>query len=195
VWRALTDVRFVKQEHDFSYSAALWIAEERQVTMIRIAAIQLQRLAVETLRQLDVADTVHVLEVRELADGMWMVGFEDRAPYTRFPGFEIGIQQDWSPEQATRELRLELRNKLWICPLCQRRALIRRIVDREVFRVECEHCGRFEIESSFLDYLRTSYEAYDQTVMPELSRLAAYVGRTSGMPLLSVESWRERHPD
>jgi hypothetical protein len=138
--------------------------------MIRIPAIQLQRLAVETLQHLNVADTVQLMEVRELTDGMWMVGFEDRAPYTRFPSFEIGIQQDWSPEQAGRELRLELRNKLWICPLCQRRALMRRIVDREVFRVECENCGRFEIESSFLDHLRTAYEASDQAVMPKLSR-------------------------
>ena len=61
--------------------------------MIRIEAIQLQRLAAETLRRLDVVDTVQVMDVRELTDGMWMVAFEDRAPYTRFPGFEIGIQQ------------------------------------------------------------------------------------------------------
>jgi len=118
--------------------------------------MQLQRLAAEALRQLNVTDTVSVLEVRELTDGMWMVGFADRAPYTRFPGFEIGIQQDWSPEQATRELRLELRTKLWICPRCQRRALIRRIVDRDVFRVECEQCGRFEIDAPQLEELRRS---------------------------------------
>src|SRR6476660_176873 len=125
--------------------------------MIRIEAIQLQRLAAETLRHLNVDETVRVMDVRELTDGTWMVGFEDRAPYTRFPAFEIAIQQDWSLDEATRELRLALRTKLWICPLCQRRALMRRIVDREVFRVECESCGRFEIESSFLDYLRTAY--------------------------------------
>jgi hypothetical protein len=126
--------------------------------MIRIEAIQLQRLAAETLRQLHVVDTVAVTNVRELTDGMWMVGFEDRAPYTRFPGFEIGIQQDWSPEQAAQELRFELRNKLWICPLCQRRAEMRRIVDREVFRIECGHCGRFEMEAARLEQLRRSLE-------------------------------------
>jgi hypothetical protein len=128
------------------------------LNMIRIEAIQLQRLAAETLRQLDVTDTVQVREVRELTDGMWMVGFEDRAPYTRFPGFEIGIQQDWTPERATRALRLELRNKLWICPLCQRRAQMRRIVDHEMFRIECAHCGRFEIDAARLEQLRQSLE-------------------------------------
>ena len=71
------------------------------------------------------------MEVRELTDGTWLVTFEDRYPDTRFPGFEISIQQDWSPEQAVRELRLELRHKLWICPLCQRRSQIRRVVDRD----------------------------------------------------------------
>jgi hypothetical protein len=126
------------------------------LNMIRIEAIQLQRIAAEALRELNVTDTVGVREVRELTDGMWMIGFEDRAPYTRFPGFEIGIQQDWSPEQAARELRQELRTKLWICPRCQRRALIRRIVDRDVFRVECDQCGRFEIDAGQLDELRRS---------------------------------------
>src|SRR4051812_15763537 len=126
--------------------------------MIRIEAIQLQRLAADTLRQLNVADTVQVMDVRELTDGMWMVGFEDRAPYTRFPGFEIAIQQDWSPEQAARELRVELRNKLWICPLCQRRAQMRRIVDREAFRIECAHCGRFEMDAARLEELRRLLE-------------------------------------
>jgi hypothetical protein len=163
--------------------------------MIRIEAIQLQRLAAETLRQLNVVDTVRVLEVRELTDGMWLVGFEDRAPYTRFPGFEIGIEQDWAPERATRELRLELRDKLWICPLCQRRALMRRIVDREAFRVECEQCGRFEIEGAFLDYLRTGYEANNQAVIVELPRLSAHVGRTNAMPFLSLDSWRDNRSD
>jgi hypothetical protein len=126
--------------------------------MIRIEAIQLQRLAAEALRQLKVVDTVQVTGVRELTDGMWMVGFEDRAPYTRFPGFEIGIQQDWSPEHAARELRFELRNKLWICPRCQNRAQMRRIVDREVFRIECEHCGRFEMDGARLEELRRSVD-------------------------------------
>jgi hypothetical protein len=129
--------------------------------MIRIEALQLQRLAAETLRRLDVGDTVQVMDVRELSDGMWMVGFEDRAPYTRFPGFEIGIQQDWSPEHAARELRYELRNKLWICPTCQRRAQMRRIVDREMFRIECQQCGRFEMDSERLEQMRRSLEETD----------------------------------
>jgi len=129
--------------------------------MIRIEALQLQRLAAETLRRLNVADTVQVMDVRELSDGMWRVCFEDRAPYTRFPGFEIGIQQDWSPEHAAQELRYELRHKLWICPLCQRRAQMRRIVDREMFRIECEQCGRFEMDGERLEQMRRSLEVTD----------------------------------
>jgi hypothetical protein len=131
---------------------------QRVNIMIRIEALQLQRLAAETLRHLNVVDTVQVMDVRELTDGMWMVAFEDRAPYTRFPGFEIGIQQDWSPEHAAQELRFELRNKLWICPLCQRRAQMRRIVDLEMFRIECEHCGRFEMDAERLEQLRRSLD-------------------------------------
>ena len=126
------------------------------LNMIRIEAMQLQRLAVETLRQLNVADTVQTAEVRELTDGMWLVRFDDRLPSTRFPVFEIHIQQDWSPEEAVQELRFELRKKLWICPLCQRRAEIRRLVDHEAFRVECGHCGRFEIDAARLEQLRRS---------------------------------------
>ncbi len=106
----------------------------------------------------------------ELTDGMWMAGFEDHSPDTRFPGFEIGIEQDWSPEQAVRELRLELRNKLWICPLCQRRSQIRRIIDREVFRVECDRCGRFEIENGLLDHFRLAYEDNDESLVEQRCR-------------------------
>ena len=157
--------------------------------MIRIEAIQLQRLASDALRQLNVLDTVQVTEVRELTDGMWMVGFEDRSPQTRFPGFEIGIQQDWSPAHASAELRVELRNKLWICPLCQRRALIRRVVDREVFRIECNRCGRFEIEGALLDHLRRALEDGDQAVQERLVRLSNYIGRATGVPLLSAGNW------
>src|SRR4029078_9402998 len=121
---------------------------EKLGTVIRLEALQLRRLAGDVLRQLQVDDTAEVSSVNELTDGTWMVDFEDRSPETRFPGFSIDIQQDWSPEQALRELRLELRSKLWICPLCQRRSEIRRIIDREVFRVTCDRCGRFEIENA-----------------------------------------------
>jgi hypothetical protein len=160
------------------------------LNMIRIEAIQLQRLAADALRQLNVLDTVRVMEVRELTDGMWMVGFEDRSPHTRFPGFEIGIQQDWSPAHASGELRVELRNKLWICPLCQRRALIRRIVDREVFRIECEQCGRFEIEAALLDHLRRVLEDDTPAVPERLARLSKYVRQATGMPLFSTGNWQ-----
>jgi len=157
--------------------------------MIRLEALQLRRLAADVLRQLGVDDTAEVLEVSELTDGTWMVDFADRSPDTRFPGFSIDIQQDWSPEQAVRELRLELRNKLWICPLCQRRSQIRRIIDREVFRVECDRCGRFEIEHALLDRLRLAYEGNEEGVVEQLPRLAAFVGRAAGMPLLSADNW------
>ena len=149
--------------------------------MIRLEALQLRRLAADVLRQLAVDDTAEVTEVRELTDGTWMVDFEDHSPDTRFPGFAIDIQQDWSPEQAIRELRLELRNRLWICPLCQRRAQIRRITDRDVFRVECDRCGRFEIENGLLDHFRVAYEGNDRSVVDELPRLSEFVGR-GGVP-------------
>jgi hypothetical protein len=158
--------------------------------VIRIEALQLRRLAADVLRQLDVTDTVEVFEVRELTDGTWMVGFGDRSPDTRFPGFEIGIEQDWSPERAVRELRLELRQKLWICPLCQRRSQIRRIIDREVFRVECDRCGRFEIENALLDRFRLAYEDEDKSLVEQLPRLSHFVGRAGGMPFLSADNWR-----
>ena len=158
--------------------------------MIRLESLQLRRLAAEALRQLDVDATAQVTEVRELSDGTWMVDFEDHSPDTRFPGFAIDIQQDWSPEQAVRELRLELRNKLWICPLCQRRAQIRRVIDREVFRVQCDRCGRFEIERALLDEFRVAYEGNDTFLREQLPRLAEFVGRSEGMPLLSADNWR-----
>ena len=158
--------------------------------MIRLEALQLRRLAADVLRQLDVDDTAQVTEVSELTDGTWMVDFEDRSPDTRFPGFSIDIQQDWSPEQAVRELRLELRNKLWICPLCQRRSQIRRIIDREVFRVECDRCGRFEIENGLLHHFRVAYEGNDEGIAEQLPRLAEFVGQARGMPFLSMDNWR-----
>jgi hypothetical protein len=158
--------------------------------VIRLESLQLRRLAAEALRQLDVDATAQVTEVRELSDGTWMVDFEDHSPDTRFPGFAIDIQQDWSPEQAVRELRLELRNKLWICPLCQRRSQIRRVIDREVFRVQCDRCGRFEIEHALLDQFRVAYEGNDTILMEQLPRLAAFVGRSEGMPFLSADNWR-----
>jgi len=158
--------------------------------VIRIEALQLKRLAAEALRRLDVANQVEVMDVRELTDGTWMVGFADHFPDTRFPGFEVAVQQEWSPEQAGRELRLELRDKLWICPLCQRRSQIRRVVDREVFRVTCDRCGRFEIESTLLDEFRLAYEAGDQSLVEHLLRLSQFTVRASGMPFLSAENWR-----
>ena len=158
--------------------------------MIRIEAVQLRRLAADVIRQLDVANTVQVLEVRELTDGSWMVVFEDRYPDTRFPGFEVSIEPEWSPEQVERALRLELRDKLWICPLCQRRAQIRRIIDRALFRVECTRCGRFEIEHDLLKYLREAFDAGDAAVLEQLSRLSDSVGRDDRMPVLAADNWR-----
>jgi hypothetical protein len=129
--------------------------------MIALQAVQLRRIAAETLEQLDVGSQVAVTDVRELTDGAWIVLFEDQSPDTRFPTFEIAIQQDWERAQAARELRLVLRSKLGICPHCQRRAEIRRLIDREVFRVLCARCGRFEIDHAELDRLRQEREARD----------------------------------
>jgi hypothetical protein len=126
--------------------------------MIALEAVQLRRLADDLLRRLQVDDSVRVIDVHDLSDGTWSLDFEDRWPDARFPAFALEVQQDWSPEQAARELRLSLRDKLWICPRCQRRARIRRVVDMDVFRVDCDRCGRFEIEHAELDRLRVAYE-------------------------------------
>jgi hypothetical protein len=158
--------------------------------MVKLEALQLRQLAARVLRQLDVEDTVQVLGAQELADGTWFVDFEDRSENTRFPAFAVAIEPDWSLEKAERALHLELRDKLWICPLCQRRSTIRRIVDREAFRVQCERCGRFEIDSTLLDELRAGYEDSDATIVEELSCLAELV-RVSATPLhLSADNWR-----
>jgi hypothetical protein len=159
--------------------------------VIRLEAVQLRRLAADVVRQLDVENTVQVIDVHELTDGTWMVVFEDRYPDTRFPGFEVGIESDWSPAQAVRALRLELRSKLWICPLCQRRAQIRRIVDRAAFRVECGHCGRFEIEHDLLEFLREAFEAGEPEVLAQLSRLSDARADGRPMPMLSADNWRQ----
>ena len=124
--------------------------------MITPQAIQLRRLAAEVLSTLHVDDSASVADVRELADGTWMIRFDDRAPATRFPTFDVALSPDWSRVRAAQELRAALREKLWICPQCQRRARIRRIVDQEAFRVECARCGRFEIEGDRLaEFQRT----------------------------------------
>jgi len=80
--------------------------------VIRLEALQLRRLAVDVLRQLDVADTVEVLDVRELTDGTWMAGFADHSPDTRFPGFEIGIQQDSGPANLPRPVNFVICNNV-----------------------------------------------------------------------------------
>ena len=139
--------------------------------MIALEAVQLRALAADVLRQLQVDDFATVIDVHDLSDGAWSVGFEDRWPDTRFPTFEIEIQQDWSRDEAARELRMRLREKLWICPLCQRRAQIRRVVDMDVFRIMCDRCGRLEIESEVLDQIRSAYERGDEEVLNALSRV------------------------
>jgi hypothetical protein len=123
--------------------------------MITLDAIQLHAIASDVLGSLGVNDFVSVLDVHDLSDGAWSVNFEDRWPETRFPTFGIEIQQDWSREAVALELRTVLREKLWICPRCQKRAFIRRLVDANVFRVDCDRCGRFEIDRDELDRLRS----------------------------------------
>ena len=144
--------------------------------MIALEAVQLRALAADVLRQLQVDDFATVIDVHDLSDGAWSVGFEDRWPDTRFPTFEIEIQQDWSRDEAARELRMRLREKLWICPLCQRRAQIRRVVDMDVFRIMCDRCGRLEIESEVLDQIRSAYERGDEEALNALSRVVRSTG-------------------
>jgi hypothetical protein len=139
--------------------------------MIALDALRLRTIAADVLRSLQVDDFVGVIDVHGLSDGAWSVYVEDRWPDTRFPVFAIEIQQDWSGEDAARELRMVLREKLWICPLCQRRARIRRLVDMSVSRIECDRCGRFEIESDVLDRFRSAYERGDEETRNALSRM------------------------
>src|SRR5262245_30665086 len=129
--------------------------------MIAVDALQLRALAADVLRSLDVVDTVGVIDVHDLSDGAWSVNFEDRWPDTRFPTFAIEIPQNWSRDSAARELRTLLREKLWICPRCQRRVVIRRLVDTNVFRIECTQCGRFEVDSDVLHRLRSGSQHGD----------------------------------
>ena len=158
--------------------------------MISLDAIQLRTIAADVLRALQVEDSVGVIDVRDLSDGAWSVYFEDRWPDTRFPTFEIEVQQDWSREGAVGELRTVLREKLWICPLCQRRALIRRLVDMSVLRVECDHCGRFEIEVDVLNLFRSAVERGDEHIMKAWPRLSAAIRAAASPPLLSVDTWQ-----
>ena len=158
--------------------------------MILLDAVQLRTIAADVLRSLQVEDTVRVLDVHDLSDGAWSVNFDDRWPDTRFPTFAIEIQQDWSREGAARELRVVLREKLWICPLCQQRAMIRRLIDRNVFRIECRRCGRFEIDSEVLDLFRSAYEDGDDGILAALPRLADVVRGASAPPSLTMETWQ-----
>jgi hypothetical protein len=158
--------------------------------MIALEAVQLRRLADDLLRQLQVGDFVRVIDVHNLSDGTWTVGFEDRWPDTRFPAFTLEVQQAWTREQAGHELRVALREKLWVCPLCQQRARIRRVVDMDVFRIDCDRCGRFEIEHAVLDQFRLAYEEGDEKLVSVLPRLSGYIRNAGGMPSLGVDTWQ-----
>ena len=158
--------------------------------MISLDAIQLRAIAADVLQSLDVNDSVAVLDVHDLSDGAWSIVFEDRWPDTRFPTFEVEVQQDWSREEAARELRMLLREKLWICPLCQIRALIRRVVDMNVFRVECHACGRFEIDSELMDLFRSAFEYGDDRIVTALPKLSDATRRATSPPSLGVDTWQ-----
>ena len=158
--------------------------------MIALDAVQLRLIAADVLRVLRVEDSVGVVDVHDLSDGAWSVGFEDRWPDTRFPTFAIEIQQEWSRESVTRELRMVLREKLWVCPLCQHRALIRRLVDMSVFRIECQRCGRFEIDSEVLELFRSSYDRGDERILAVLPRLSSTIGGAASPPSLTADTWR-----
>jgi hypothetical protein len=158
--------------------------------MIALDAIQLRALAADVLRVLHVDDAVAVVDVHDLSDGAWAVTFEDRWPDTRFPSFAIEVEHDWSREGAARELRTVLRDKLWICPLCQERAVIRRLVDVDQFRVECHACGRFEIDSDVLDLFRSAYEDGEGSVMQALRRLSNAIRGAALPPSLTADTWQ-----
>jgi hypothetical protein len=158
--------------------------------MISLDAIQLRTIAADVLQSLEVNDSVAVLDVQDLSDGAWSVSFEDRWPQTRFPTFDVEIQQDWSREGVARELRIVLREKLWICPLCQIRALIRRLVDMNVFRVECQACGRFEIDGDVMDLFRSAYEDGDDQIVTALPRLSDATRRAASPPSLGANTWQ-----
>jgi hypothetical protein len=158
--------------------------------MIALDALQLRAIAADVLQTLHVADSVRAIDVHDLSDGAWSVGFEDRWPDTRFPTFAIEVQQEWSREGAARALRTVLREKLWICPLCQRRALIRRLVDLDVFRIECRQCGRFEIDGQVLDLFRSGYEAGEERILGALPRLSDMMRSATVPPSLGVDTWQ-----
>jgi hypothetical protein len=158
--------------------------------MIALDAVQLRTISTDVLRLLHVDDSVGVIDVHDLSDGAWSVNFEDRWPDTRFPSFAIEIEQDWSRESAARELRVLLREKLWICPLCQRRASIRRLADMNVFRIECQQCGRFEIDGEVLDLFRSAYEDGDDRILTALPRLSDVTRRAASPPSLGVDTWQ-----
>lgn len=159
--------------------------------MIALDAVQLRAIAADVLRSLRVEDSVGVADVHDLSDGAWSVGFEDRWPDTRFPTFAIEIQQDWSREGATRELRTVLRDKLWICPLCQRRAVIRRLVDASAFRIECNRCGRFEIDGELLELFRSACDRGDEDIVKLLPRLSEVVSIADSPVSLTAHNWQK----
>jgi hypothetical protein len=158
--------------------------------MISLDTIQLRTIAADVLKTLQVDDSVAVLDVHDLSDGAWSVNFEDRWPDTRFPTFSIEIPQAWSRDGAARELRMLLREKLWICPLCQRRAVIRRLIDMNVFRIDCHRCGRFEIDGEVLELFRSAYEAGDERIVETLPRLSDIIRGAASPPSLTVDAWQ-----
>jgi hypothetical protein len=162
--------------------------------VISLDAIQLRALAADVLRSLQVDDFVSVVDVQDLSDGAWSIQFEDRWPETRFPTFAGEIYQDKSRPGSGTEvralLRALLREKLWICPLCQTRAFIRRLVDMNMSRVDCDRCGRFEIEEEVLDLFRSAYENGDERIVKALPRLSEAIRAAASPPLLGVATWQ-----
>ena len=63
-------------------------------------------------------------------------------------------------------------------------------MDMDVFRVDCDRCGRFEIEHAVLDQFRLAYEAADEELVSVLPRLSGYIRSAGGMPSLGVDTWQ-----
>ena len=129
-----------------------------------------------------------------MTDGTWMVDFEDRAPDTRFPGFSSTFSRIGPPNRRSASFGSNCGTGSGSARSVNAASQIRRITDRDVFRVECDRCGRFEIESGLLDHFRVAYEGNDRSLVDELPRLAEFVGRAKGMPFLTADNWRTLNP-
>jgi hypothetical protein len=60
----------------------------------------------------------------------------------------------------------------------------------DTVRVECQRCGRFEIESVVLDLFRSAYEDGDERIVRALPRLSDVIRSAESPPSLTVDTWQ-----